>query len=173
MKFNGLVIHFLFVIWEFLITEWFFSAICYGSIKQIIYSQITKITKKRENRRIVTSASCTISTKEETNPLWKHLYLKSLQDSCFWWHRLALQLEKGDSSELWKCCRMWGWWVADSGLVMAPVQHLHLIDSAVIHVCVMQSPCCWIAPGTEYNYSFDLSGDVVCFKHILKNKSGP
>lgn len=44
-----LAIHFLSVTWEFLITEWFFAAICYSSIKQIINSQVIKITKKQEN----------------------------------------------------------------------------------------------------------------------------
>lgn len=65
----------------FFTTEWFFAAICYSSIKQIIYSQVIKITKKQEHAGNVTSDSCTISTNEEIDPLWKHLFLKSLQDS--------------------------------------------------------------------------------------------
>lgn len=94
-KFNKLFTHFLFVTWEFLITEWFFAAICYSSIKQIIYSQVIKITKKPEHASNVTSASCTMSTND---PHWKHLYWRSLQDL----HtslpgQVTLQLGKGIS----------------------------------------------------------------------------
>lgn len=76
-----LVIHFLSVTWEFLITEWFSAAICYNSIKQIIYSQVIKITKKQENVSDARAALCMISTNGETDPPWKHLYLRSPQDS--------------------------------------------------------------------------------------------
>lgn len=75
-----LVIHFLSVTWEFLITERFFAAICYSSIKQIIYSQGIKITKKQENVSYVRAALCMISTNGETDPPWEHLYSRSLQD---------------------------------------------------------------------------------------------
>lgn len=55
--------------------------------------------------------------------------------------QVALQMGKGDSSELWKCCRMWGWWVVDSGLVMTPVQQRTYVSlTAVKHVCVSRVP---------------------------------
>lgn len=47
------------------------------------------------------------------------------------------------------------------------------MTASVKHICVLQGPCCWSAPGIEHNGRFDLSGDVVSFKHILKNQNSP
>lgn len=107
-----LAIHFLSVTWEFLITEWFFAAICYSSIKQIIYSEVIKITKKQENVSNVRAALCMISTNRETVPPWKHFYFEvptgltalSARTGC-------VTLGKGGFCELWECSRMWDWWV--------------------------------------------------------------
>lgn len=171
-----LVIHFLSVTWEFLITEWFFAAICYSSIKQIIYSQGIKITKKQENVSYVRAALCMINTNGETDPPWKHLYLRSLQDS----HtslpgQVVLHWGRGF---LWAVgvlqdVRLMGLWFGSS-YGSSSAKHLSHIDfAAVKHICVLQSPSGQTAPGIEHKGSFDLSRDVVSFKHILKNQNSP
>lgn len=48
----------------------------------------------------------------------------------------------------------------------------HWLCFSETHLC-LQSPSGWTAPGIEHNASFDLSGDAVSFKHILKTKTAP
>lgn len=171
-----LVIHFLSVTWEFLITEWFFAAICYSSIKQIIYSQVIKTTKKQENVSVVRAALCMISSNGEPDPPWKHLYSRSLQDS----HtsllgQAVLHWERGF---LWAVgvlqdVRLMGLWLRSS-YGSSSAKHLSCIDFASEkHICVLQSPSGWTASGIEHNGTFDLSGGVVSFKHILKKQNSP
>lgn len=129
--------------------------------------------EKQEHASNVTSTSCTMSTND---PLWKHLYWRSLQDL----HtslpgQVTLQLGKGISinCEVLQDVRLIGLWLRSS-YGSSSAKHLSHIDFASVkHICVLQSPCCWTAPGIEHNSSFDLSGDVVCFKHILKNQNNP
>lgn len=117
-----------------------------------------------------------ISANRETEPPWKHLYLRSLQGS----HpslpgHVVLQWERRFpwAVGVLQDVRLMGLWL-ESSYGSSSAKHLSHIDFASVkYICVLQSPRGWTAPGIEHSGSSDLSGGVVSLSIYEKTKTAP